>query len=137
TWISAWAIKVNALPGPGFQLGLLKECPLGLEFRVWIIKEIQPELGLGCKGNVYEGNAFLDLDFSLDLNWNALLDLNFGLDYEREHLLGLEFQFWIIKAVKGMPMKGMLSRTWILAWICIESLKLLVLGFFNNNKTII
>ncbi|CAB4430376.1 unnamed protein product [Rhizophagus irregularis] len=43
TWISAWAIKEtpsgfgfhkgDALPGPGFRLGLLKRTPLGPEFR--------------------------------------------------------------------------------------------------------
>ncbi|CAB5095772.1 unnamed protein product [Rhizophagus irregularis] len=36
TWISAWAIKVSwggdVLPGPGFQLGLLKRCPPGFGF---------------------------------------------------------------------------------------------------------
>ncbi|GET53645.1 hypothetical protein RIR_jg3253.t1 [Rhizophagus irregularis DAOM 181602=DAOM 197198] len=48
TWISAWAIKVSwggrrppgfgfhkgdALPGPGFRLGLLKRTPLGPGFQ--------------------------------------------------------------------------------------------------------
>ncbi|PKK61547.1 hypothetical protein RhiirC2_791654 [Rhizophagus irregularis] len=68
TWISAWAIKVSwggrrlpgfgfhkgdALPGPGFQLGLLKRRPPGFEF--------------------YKGGCLLDLDFSMGYKGRHLL----------------------------------------------------------------
>ncbi|CAB4432799.1 unnamed protein product [Rhizophagus irregularis] len=76
-WHYKLRISIGRLPGPGLR----KETPSW----TWI-------LAWAMKAWVVKGNAFLNLDFSLDYERDDFLDLDFGLGYiAKEYFPDLDF----------------------------------------------